>query len=98
MPFCGCSRSRVVFLTSDNIETILLSQRWLNTAWDLANLYLSSVGADLLADGAPALLGLSEETTCYVSTEYFVIVGESKTSLRTRPHMYFTTARGEQRD
>ncbi len=62
----------VVFLASDNIEAILLSQSWLHTAWNLANLYLSSVDADLLGESAPALLGLSEETTCYVSTEYFV--------------------------
>src|SRR5688572_18267607 len=38
----------VVFLTSDNIENVLLRQRWLWSAWDLANLYLSSVQADLL--------------------------------------------------
>jgi hypothetical protein len=62
----------VVFLTSDNIENVLLRQRWLWSAWDLANLYLSSVQADLLGPDAPSLLGMSEETTCYVSTEYFV--------------------------
>jgi len=62
----------VVFLTSDNIETVLLGQTWLHSAWDVANLYLSSVGAELLGENAPALLGLSQETTCYVSTEYFV--------------------------
>jgi hypothetical protein len=62
----------VVFVTSDNIEAVLLDQRWLRSAWDLANLYLSSVEADLLGPDAPALLGLSEETTCYVSPEYFV--------------------------
>jgi hypothetical protein len=61
----------VVFLTADNIERILLGQMWLHTAWDLANLYLSSVDAELLGPGAPSLLGLSEETTCYVSAEYF---------------------------
>jgi len=61
----------VVFLTSDNIESVLLGQMWLRSAWDLANLYLSSVGADLLGPDAPSLLGLSQETTCYVSTEYF---------------------------
>ena len=62
----------VVFLTSDNIESVLLGQMWLRSAWDLANLYLSSVGADLLGPDAPSLLGLSQEVTCYVSTEYFV--------------------------
>jgi hypothetical protein len=62
----------VIFLTSANIEAVLLGQRWLRSAWDLANLYLSSVDADLLSPDAPSLLGLSQETTCYVSTEYFV--------------------------
>ena len=50
--------------------------RWHRTAWDLANLYLASFDADLLAEDAPAILGLSEETTCFVSAEYFR--GESR--------------------
>jgi hypothetical protein len=37
----------------------------------LANLYLGSLGAKLLAEEAPRLVGLSEETTCYVSPDYF---------------------------
>jgi hypothetical protein len=61
----------VVFLTADNIEPVLLGQMWLHSAWDLANLYLSSVDAALLGPEAPSLLGLSEETTCYVSADYF---------------------------
>lgn len=62
----------VVFLTSDNIESVLVGQMWLRSAWDLANLYLSSVDAELLGPDAPSLLGLSQEVTCYVSPEYFV--------------------------
>jgi hypothetical protein len=62
----------VVFLTSDNIESVLLGQMWLRSAWDLANLYLSTVNAELLGPDAPSLLGLSQETTCYVTPEYFV--------------------------
>jgi hypothetical protein len=61
----------VVFLTETNVEKVLLGQMWLHTAWSLANLYLSSVGSELLGPDAPSLLGLSEETTCYVSAEYF---------------------------
>jgi hypothetical protein len=61
----------VVFLTSDNIERVLLGQMWLHSAWDLANLYLGSLDADLLGPDAPSLLGLSQETTCYVSADYF---------------------------
>lgn len=62
----------VVFLSSDNIESVLLGQMWLHSAWDLANLYLGSVDAELLGPDAPSLLGLSQETTCYVTPEYFV--------------------------
>jgi hypothetical protein len=61
----------VVFVTSANLETLLLGQAFDHSAWTLANLYLASVGAELLADDAPHLVGLSEETTCYVSPEYF---------------------------
>ena len=61
----------VVFLASTNIESILLAQRWDRSAWTIANLYLAGVGAALLADDAPHLAGLSEETTCYVSPDYF---------------------------
>ena len=61
----------VVFLMPSNIQTVLAETQWHTTAWDLANLYLESVGAELLSEDAPRLLGLSEETTCYVSAEYF---------------------------
>lgn len=61
----------VIFLTPDNIESVLQSTPWLHTAWSLANLYLASVGADMLSQDARAIVGLSEETTCYVSVEYF---------------------------
>jgi len=61
----------VVFLTADNIEHVLLGQRWLHTAWHLANLFLASVEAELLGPDAQAIVGLSEETTCFVSAVYF---------------------------
>jgi hypothetical protein len=61
----------VVFLTRANIERVLRGQSWLRSAWDIANLYLSSVDADLLGPEAPSLLGLSQETRCYVSADYF---------------------------
>jgi len=60
-----------VFLTSANIDEVLRGVRWPHTAWSLANLYLLSVGAELLGDGAPRIVGLSEETTFFVSSEYF---------------------------
>jgi hypothetical protein len=61
----------VVSLTPANVESILRQVRWPHTAWMLANLYLSSFGAEMLSEEAESLLGLSEETTCYVSVEYF---------------------------
>lgn len=61
----------VVFTTSANIEEILHACSFDSTAWTLANLYLTSFGAELLGKDAPCLVGLSEETTCYVSPEYF---------------------------
>lgn len=61
----------VVYVTSDTIEQIILNQTWDRSAWDLANLYLLAVGAELLGEGAPSIVGLSEGTTCYVSPDYF---------------------------
>ncbi len=60
-----------VFLMPTNIDSVLRESRWLHTAWKLANLYLASFGAALLTEDAPLLVGLSEETTCYVSVDYF---------------------------
>lgn len=61
----------VVFLTSANIEPLMLDHGYDSSAWTLANLYLASLGAELLGEDAPRLVGLSEETTCYVSPDYF---------------------------
>ncbi len=61
----------VIFLTQNNIEKLLYEQSWEGTAWDLANLYLLSVGAEAIAEDAPRLVGLSQETTCFVSPAYF---------------------------
>ena len=61
----------VVFITSANIERLLHGCGFDSSAWTLANLYLASFGAELLGKDAPRLVGLSEETTCYVSPEYF---------------------------
>jgi hypothetical protein len=61
----------VVFLTSENIERLLNGPGFDSSAWTLANIYLASLGADLLSANAPHLVGVSEETTCYVSWKYF---------------------------
>lgn len=61
----------VVFLTSTNIEPLLHSRGFDRSAWTMANIYLASLGAELLGEDAPHLVGVSEEITCYVSMEYF---------------------------
>src|SRR5260370_41838794 len=61
----------VVFVTRDNLTPLLHSCSFLSTAWEVANLYLTSVGAEPLRSEAPKIVALSEETTCYVSTDYF---------------------------
>jgi hypothetical protein len=61
----------VVYVTSETIESIIMNHGWDRSAWDLANLFLLSVGAELLGPGAPRVVGISEETTCYVSPDYF---------------------------
>jgi hypothetical protein len=61
----------VVFLTPSNIDATLRGCDWLGTAWDLATLYLGSLGADLLSEEACDIVGLSEHTTCFVSPVYF---------------------------
>lgn len=62
----------VVFLTPDNVEPVLESSNWLHTTWVLANMYLLSIGAEALSPKAPSIVGLSEETTCYVSIDYLL--------------------------
>jgi len=61
----------VVFVTDAKIESLLIERAFDSSAWTLANLYLASVGAELLGEDAPRLVGLSEETTCFLSPEYF---------------------------
>jgi hypothetical protein len=61
----------VVFLTPDTIHGIIAEADWLSTAWMLAGLYLESVGAQPLGEAPLGIVGLSEETTCYVSMQYF---------------------------
>ena len=50
---------------------MLREERWPSTAWNLANLYLGSIGADCLNGNLSDLVGLSQETTCYVAMTYF---------------------------
>ncbi len=63
--------SSILFITGETVYDIIQTTRWDKTAWDLANLYLLSLGADLLGKDAPTIVGLSEETTYYISSSYF---------------------------
>lgn len=65
----------VVFVTPANVGAVLEQMPWLTSAWELANLYLAAVDAELLAPDAPCLVGLSVGTTCYVSPQYFEVPG-----------------------
>ena len=62
----------IVFLTPENIERVVTEHStWLSTAWDLANIYLSSLSLPPIGCDRVCIVGLSEETRCYVSTAYF---------------------------
>lgn len=60
----------VVVVTTANIERILLETRWDHTAWVLANLYLGSINVPPLSPEEGHLVGVSVETTCYLSVDY----------------------------
>ncbi|MDQ6897965.1 MAG: hypothetical protein M3072_00370 [Candidatus Dormibacteraeota bacterium] len=61
----------MIFVVQSNIERLCWETPWDHTAWNLANLYFDRVGAELLSPDAQRIVGLSEETTCYVSAAYF---------------------------
>ena len=60
----------VVFLTPSTIEPVLRGEQWLRSSWRIANLYLRSIGAEPLGEDVH-IVGMSEDTTCYVSMRYF---------------------------
>jgi hypothetical protein len=66
----------VIFLTPDNIECVLRESPWLGTTWDLANMYLLQRGAKPLSPEAPSIVGLSQETSCYLSLDYLKEPGD----------------------
>ena len=67
----GLLEKSLVFLHRDNIDQVLQEERWLSTVWDLANIYLTSIGAEPLGQKRAHIVGLSRDTTCYVSMTYF---------------------------
>jgi hypothetical protein len=67
----GLLERAVVFLTADNIEQVLTDEGFPSSAWDLANLYLGSLGRPALDGKRAGLVGLSQETSCFVALTYF---------------------------
>ncbi|MCY2996184.1 MAG: hypothetical protein NTY19_51295 [Planctomycetota bacterium] len=67
----GLLEESVTFLTPETIEPLLRGPGFLGTAWAVANIYLVGIGAKPLGDEMQGVVGMSEETTCYVSLAYF---------------------------
>jgi hypothetical protein len=61
----------LVFVAHDTIKQIVMETPSLFTAWQIANMYLGSLDLPGLDSQPVRLVGLSEETTFYVSTAYF---------------------------
>lgn len=64
-------KQSLVFVTEGSIRQILLGTPYLSTVWQIANLYLGSLGLSGLDDQPVGHVGYSEETTLYVSPAYF---------------------------
>jgi hypothetical protein len=61
----------VVFILPETVEALIHSED-LNTAWKVANMYLQAIGVEPTSDHAPNVVGMSVETKCYVSHQYFI--------------------------
>lgn len=61
----------ITFLTRDEVYRVLTESGWPRTNWDVARIWLDSIGAEPLSSSADGLLGLSENQRCYVSLRYF---------------------------
>ena len=49
---------------------------WLHTTWNLANMYLLQRGVQPLSPQAPSIVGLSQETSYYLSLDYLQEPGD----------------------
>jgi len=65
----GLLERSVVFVSPSNVQNLIWKQSFNPRAWDVANMYLLYIGAELL-DEDVRIVGFSEETTCYVSPVY----------------------------
>lgn len=69
-PVLALLEKSVGFLTSRHVATQIRTED-LGTAWEIANIYLGSIGAERLDGSDRHFMGFSVNTTCYVSTQYF---------------------------
>ncbi len=60
-----------VIVTDDTVEPIVRASGFLSTRWDVVNLYLLSLDAEVLGDGRRAAVGFSENFKSYVTPQYF---------------------------
>jgi hypothetical protein len=61
-----------VIVTDDTVEPLVRASGFLSTRWDVANLYLLSLDAEVLGDGERQAVGFSENFKSYVTPQYFV--------------------------
>lgn len=64
-------KKALVFVSGDNIEQLIMEADHLSTARQIVNLFLGSLGLPGLDDQPVGFVGLSEETTFFVSMTYF---------------------------
>ena len=67
----GVVEKSIIFLTREAAVRSIVEASFLHSAWQIANVYLFGIGAPLLGDGSFRALGMSVDTSCYVSLAYF---------------------------
>ncbi|MFO0743419.1 MAG: hypothetical protein U0270_46555 [Labilithrix sp.] len=60
-----------VIVTDDTVEPIVRASGFLSTRWNVVNLYLLSLDADVLGDRTRAAVGFSENFRSYITPQYF---------------------------
>jgi len=64
-------RDSTVMICADTIEGLILSETWPHTAWMLANMYLHSLGLEVLSPDATIAVGMSEHLRYFITPAYF---------------------------
>ena len=59
------ARSLCRFVTAERVEELVLQEE-LSDAWEIANQYLRSIGAEPISSEAPNIVGFSTEAKCFV--------------------------------